>query len=168
MIEVEAKQVAAFLMREGGQPEQVSALTGVSHAFVKQLGRELGVPKRIERLSDPLRRLWSTRVRILQTSLYGMFLHRMSEGGRAPTSLRSLVDAYNSYHLFERSVIGARRDPWTAYEACLFYAAYVEGLVCFVRCQQCRGGLWLLKGPSNLACPACGGDPERTPARPPV
>lgn len=175
--EIEAKQAAAFLIREGATPRGVARLTGTSLHFAQRLAREFGRDVRRERgreggregppgrNQDPVSRLWSSRVRALETSLFGLCLERLclerlyrERSGRAPGRFGEpglVVGSYRLFRMLCRPTIGRPRAFFSAHEAVLFYGAYVEGRVELVRCRSCRAGVWIMRDAERHSCPNC-------------
>jgi hypothetical protein len=150
--EVEGKAVAAYLIKEGAQPQVVSGLTGTTLHFAQRLASELASPRK---MAFDRSRLWATPVRFTQTSLFGMCLQRMRVARGDQLDLAVVVEAYKLYHYLAALVIGHRQEKFTAHEALLFYSAYVEGAVISVRCHRCRAGLWRPRARERFRCPVC-------------
>jgi hypothetical protein len=155
--ELEARQMAAFLIREGGVPETVATMTGTPVHFARRLASDYRCPVRFVRSETPFARLWATRSRVLQTSLFGMCLHRLRWSHGEPMRMASIVDALGLFKMLCRPTIGYRRESFSAHEAMLFYDVYVQGHVACVVCARCHSAVWVMKDKAMRFCPNCRG-----------
>jgi hypothetical protein len=153
--ELEAKAITAFLIKEGGSPAGVCALTGVSLNWATGLARELG-GRRKPRFPRELReRLWATQAQFLETSLFGMCLDRLRRTSRQSGGPGGFVAAYCIYRMFARAT-GDRADRLSVEEALLFHQLHSHRLVRPQSCELCRAGTWVPKGRPLVVCPSCG------------
>jgi hypothetical protein len=153
--DLEARLAAAMLIREGCPPLRVAQLTNTPVRFGRRLAREFGSGIKAPRSGDPYTPLWSSRPRVLQTSLFGMCLHRQRRARGAASNAAVIVEAYRMFRMLCQPTIGISEEAFTAHEAVLFVDAYAAGRLAGVTCERCRSEVWIPRTTQILRCPNC-------------
>ena len=104
-LEVSAKRLAAYLVRQGGSPAVVASVTGVPHNFAARLARERAVRPAIR--GSLAERIWSRETGVLQATLFGMCLRFVLKRYGERSEPERFVAAYRLFAVLREGVFGA-------------------------------------------------------------
>jgi len=145
-----------YLVSEGAPTATVAELTGLGWRFVRLVGREL---QQQSRLRTP-ERIWSSRSLVLQASVFGACVHRVTRTHGDWSATERVVASYRLFRVFRGAVVTPRDGSvrFTAKHAVHLFVSMEAGTVTLDRCGTCGAVFWRSREVAETMCPVCPAD----------